>query len=110
MAHALTPPPTVGQLHRPPGWVRLYCTRYHPLCQHSAPMAVAPLIIRWGPDASSDVLRQCALHRVRAQRGDLAVSRMEERPCRMGAVSGRGLSVIVTSQVACYRHPPEGLG
>jgi hypothetical protein len=46
MARALTPP-TLGQLHRPPGWVLVYCTRYHPL---------APLIIRWGPD----MLRRCA--------------------------------------------------
>jgi hypothetical protein len=52
--------PTLGQLHRPPGWVWFYCTRYHPLCQHRAPMALAPLIIRWGPDASSDMLRRCA--------------------------------------------------
>jgi hypothetical protein len=25
-----------------------------------APMAIAPLIIRWGPDTSSDMLRRCA--------------------------------------------------
>ena len=52
--------PTLGQLHPPPSWVWVYCTRYVPLCQHRAPMALAPLIIRWGPDASSDMLRQCA--------------------------------------------------
>jgi hypothetical protein len=46
-----------GQLRRPPGWFWVYCTRYHPLCQHRAPMAIAPLIIRWGPDVS-DVLRR----------------------------------------------------
>jgi hypothetical protein len=45
---------------RPPGWVWVYCARYVPPCQHHAPMALAPLIIRWSPDASSDVLRQCA--------------------------------------------------
>ena len=60
MARALTPVATLGQLHRPPGWVWVHCTRYVPLCQHRAPMALAPLIIRWGPDASSDMLRWCA--------------------------------------------------
>src|SRR5882672_9482186 len=59
MIRVLTPP-TLDQLHRPPGWVWVYCTRYVPLCQHHAPMALAPLIIRWGPDTSSDMLRQCA--------------------------------------------------
>jgi hypothetical protein len=52
--------PTLGQIHRPPGWVWVYCTRYVSLCQHRAPMALAPLIIRWGPDTSSDMLRRCA--------------------------------------------------
>jgi hypothetical protein len=51
---------TLGQLHRPPGWVWLYCTRYAPLCQHRAPMALAPLVIRWGLDTSSEMLRRCA--------------------------------------------------
>ena len=27
--------------------------------EHGAPMAIAPLIIRWGPDTSSDVLHRC---------------------------------------------------
>jgi hypothetical protein len=51
---------TLGELHRPPGWVWLYCARSVPLCQHRAPMALAPLVIRWGPDTSGDVLRRCA--------------------------------------------------
>src|SRR5262245_6455512 len=59
MARVLIPA-TLVQLHRPPGWVWVYCARYIPPCQHHAPMALAPLIIRWGPDTSSDVLRQCA--------------------------------------------------
>ena len=29
-------------------------------CQLEVPMTYAPLIIRWGADASSDVLRECA--------------------------------------------------
>jgi hypothetical protein len=51
---------TLGQLHRPPGWVWVYCTRYAQLCQDHAPMALAPLVIRWGSDTSSDMLRRCA--------------------------------------------------
>jgi hypothetical protein len=29
-------------------------------CRHKGPVALAPLIIRWGGDASSDLLRQSA--------------------------------------------------
>jgi hypothetical protein len=50
---------TLGQLHRPPGWLRVYCASY-PSCGHSAPMALAPLVIRWGPHTSSEMLRRCA--------------------------------------------------
>jgi hypothetical protein len=50
---------TLGELHRPPGWFWIACTRY-PYCGHRAPMAIAPAVIRWGPDASSDMLRQSA--------------------------------------------------
>jgi hypothetical protein len=28
--------------------------------EHGAVIAIAPLIIRWGPDSSSDMLRACA--------------------------------------------------
>jgi len=61
--------PTLGQLHRPPGWVWVYCARYAPLCQHRAPMALAPLIIRWGPDTSSDMLRRRARCQVCGHKG-----------------------------------------
>jgi hypothetical protein len=50
------PRPTLAQLHKGHCWLWLWCER----CQHHAPMAVTPLIIRWGPDASSDKLRECA--------------------------------------------------
>jgi hypothetical protein len=50
---------TLGQLHRPPGWVWVICDRYPP-CLHRAPMALAPFVIHWGPDASGDLLRRCA--------------------------------------------------
>jgi hypothetical protein len=51
---------TLGELHRPPDLLWLYCTCSSPLCQHRAPMALAPLVIRWGPDTSSDILGRCA--------------------------------------------------
>ena len=50
---------TLGELHRPPGWLWVICDRY-PYCGHRAAMAIAPAVIRWGADASSDILRQCA--------------------------------------------------
>ena len=35
MTRALTMA-TLGQLHRPPGWVWVYCARCVPMCQHRA--------------------------------------------------------------------------
>src|SRR5215475_11797163 len=52
---------TLGELHRSPGWVWIWCGRAMPYCGHRAPMALAPLVIRWGPDASSDMIRQRAV-------------------------------------------------
>lgn len=54
------PIPTLGELQQGNGgkWVWVYCASID--CHHSAPMALAPLIIRWGPGASSDKLRRCA--------------------------------------------------
>jgi hypothetical protein len=55
----MAPVPTLGQI---PSSARLglgHLDRYPP-CLHRAPLALAPLIIRWGADTSSDVLRQCA--------------------------------------------------
>jgi hypothetical protein len=37
-------------------WVWVYCPRW--ACLHRAPMALTPAIIRWGPDACSDVQRE----------------------------------------------------
>ena len=51
------PRPTLGELQRGDcKWRWLYCER----CLHRAPFAVAAAVIRWGPAASSDVLRQRA--------------------------------------------------
>jgi hypothetical protein len=48
------PRPTLGDLQRSTPWVWLWCER----CQHHAPFACAPAVIRWGADTSSDMLRQ----------------------------------------------------
>jgi hypothetical protein len=50
------PRPTLGQLQRSHRWTWVYCEK----CLHHAPMALVPLIIRWGADTSSDRLRRCA--------------------------------------------------
>lgn len=55
------PVPTLGDLQRGDcKWVWAHC---HPLrdafpCGHAAPLALAPFVIRWGPDMSSDMLRR----------------------------------------------------
>jgi hypothetical protein len=59
--HPIGPIPTLGQLRRDTPWLWVYCTAgIRRNCVHKAPMALAPLIIRWGEDASSNVLRQRA--------------------------------------------------
>jgi hypothetical protein len=50
------PRPTLAQLQRSHCWTWVYCEK----CLHHAPMALVPLIIRWGVETSSDRLRQCA--------------------------------------------------
>jgi hypothetical protein len=47
---------TLGDLHRATPWLWLHCEK----CQHYAPLACAVAVMRWGFDASSDVLRECA--------------------------------------------------
>jgi hypothetical protein len=54
--HNEAPRPTLSFLRRSTCWIWVDCD----MCGHRAPLAFAPLIIRWGPDASSDKLRQCA--------------------------------------------------
>jgi hypothetical protein len=49
---------TLGELRRGTPWFWAHCTALD--CRHRAPVALVPLIIRWGPDASSDRLRQLA--------------------------------------------------
>jgi hypothetical protein len=52
------PVPTIGQLlrQRTGNWMWAWCN--NPGCGHRAPVALAPFAIRWGLDASSDVLRE----------------------------------------------------
>ncbi len=45
---------TLGDLQHATPWVWLICER----CQHTAPLACAVAVIRWGVSASSDRLRQ----------------------------------------------------
>ncbi len=49
------PIPTLGELNSaPPHWVWWYCDA----CGRSVAVPLAPFLIRWGPDASSDALRK----------------------------------------------------
>ena len=50
--------PTLGQMQRSTPWIRLACDGLN--CAHSKPVAVAPFVIRWGADTSSNVLRRRA--------------------------------------------------
>ena len=52
------PAATLEQLRQFAPWVWVYCSNPH--CLRSQPVALAPYIIRWGPDASSDMLRAWA--------------------------------------------------
>jgi hypothetical protein len=49
-------PATLADLRRVTPWLWVICAR----CLHRAPTALAPWIIRWGADASSDMLRRSA--------------------------------------------------
>jgi hypothetical protein len=52
-----TPPrPTFEQLCRGTPWCWVVCEH----CMHRTPVAFVPFIIRWGPDASRDMLRRSA--------------------------------------------------
>lgn len=50
MPSCVTPIGTIGRLAAaPPGWVFVWCGT--PGCGHYAAVALAPLVIRWGPEA-----------------------------------------------------------
>jgi hypothetical protein len=48
--------PTLEQLRRGTPWCWVVCEH----CLHRRAIAFVPLIIRWGPDTSSDLLRRSA--------------------------------------------------
>jgi hypothetical protein len=50
------PAPTLDQLRRHSPWCWVVCET----CMHRKPVAFTPWIIRWGPEASSNLLRQSA--------------------------------------------------
>ena len=52
------PVPTLAQLRSSSCWVWVCCAEFG--CYHAFAMGVRPAIIRWGADASSDLLRQRA--------------------------------------------------
>jgi hypothetical protein len=52
------PRPTLAEMRAAAPWLWLWCRNVH--CRRKAPTALAPLIIRWGGDASSDLLRRSA--------------------------------------------------
>jgi hypothetical protein len=56
MRKSLPPIPTLIELKRITPWMWVCC----PKCMHQTPMAFVPLIIWWGPNTSSDKLRNCA--------------------------------------------------
>jgi hypothetical protein len=51
-----TPIATLADPRRVTPWLWVICAR----CLHRAPTALAPWMIRWGADASSDMLRRSA--------------------------------------------------
>ncbi len=70
--HEETPPParsrrpspqpaaSLGAIRRLTSWVWLYCDNvdHRGICGHYCAIPLAPFIIRWGKDASSDLLRK----------------------------------------------------
>src|SRR5262249_50022510 len=51
-------PPTLFEVQRHAPWLWVWCDNRD--CLHRAPIALAPVIIRWGLTTSSDRLRQNA--------------------------------------------------
>jgi hypothetical protein len=49
--------PTLANHRRYWSWFWIYCAE-GASCHHSAPMAIAPLIIRWGPDTPFSKVRR----------------------------------------------------
>src|SRR5262245_15882189 len=56
------PLPALGELQASSKWMWAICewpgADGRQPCQHSAPLALAPFVIRWGVDAPSDLMRK----------------------------------------------------
>lgn len=57
MASPRPPAPTLADLRRSAPWLWVNCAAG---CGHHRPVALAPFIIRYGAEASSDILRRAA--------------------------------------------------
>src|SRR5262249_23027 len=66
------PVATLADLRRVTPWLWVICARR----LRRTPTALAPWIIRWGAEASSDMLRRSAMHRVRRQGRNHSNSRL----------------------------------
>jgi hypothetical protein len=58
---------TISQLQRAPGWWWADCAGRG--CGHFAPIAIAAFVIRWGPNAPADKLRESMVCRACGHRG-----------------------------------------
>ncbi|MGZ3409858.1 MAG: hypothetical protein ACXWJW_02105 [Xanthobacteraceae bacterium] len=56
--HPVGPVPTLGELQRGTPWMWIHCEQHR--CLHYAPMALAPAVILWGPDSTSNLVRERA--------------------------------------------------
>jgi hypothetical protein len=59
--------PDLKSLQHEPGWHWAVCPR----CNHRRPLAIAPFVIRWGPDAPGDLLRRSLICERCGHRGAL---------------------------------------
>src|SRR5262249_38900593 len=86
MKRPVITPPTLGQMRQSAPWLWLHCLNSQYL--HHAPIAMTPLIIRWGPHTSADRLRASArCTSVPAQRRTTAASLLGGQRDRLGAAS-----------------------
>ena len=67
----MPPAPSLSDLQKPAGWLWLICRRLD--CGHRKAILLAPLITRFGPHASSDILRQRARCSRCGSRGALTI-------------------------------------
>jgi hypothetical protein len=75
------PRPILEQLRRATPWCWVVCEH----SMHRRPLAFLPFIIRWGPDASSDMLRR-SVHQVRPQGRCFAAPELGRQSCWVRAV------------------------